>query len=91
VQVAVPAPQTTGRLFTVCSNVTKFVSVLALRKAILCATCLYLDCNVAEGFNRKISWDFAILGKMMRNRGKFLIGVASDGDRNFLNPNLTLL
>jgi hypothetical protein len=32
-------------------------------------------------FRLKISWDFAVLGKMIGNKGRFLAIVPSEGDR----------
>jgi hypothetical protein len=39
----------------------------------------------------KITWDFAVLGKVMRNRGRFLDRVPSDGDRRVVDICLTLM
>jgi hypothetical protein len=36
---------------------------------------------VAEDFSRKISWDFVILGKVIRKRGRFMVVDPSEGDR----------
>jgi hypothetical protein len=43
VQVAAPAPQTTGRLLAVCPDVAELLEVMALRKPILSFIGLYLD------------------------------------------------
>jgi hypothetical protein len=32
-------------------------------------------------FCRKISWDFFVLGKVIRKRGRFMVVDPSDGDR----------
>jgi hypothetical protein len=74
VQVAAPAPQTTGRLLTVCPNVAELLAVVALRKAVLSPVCSTPIAMWQRAIKRKISWDFAILDKVMRNRGEFWIG-----------------
>jgi hypothetical protein len=50
VQVAAPAPQTTGRLLTVCQNVAELLAVVALREAVLSPVCLSPDCCVTKGW-----------------------------------------
>jgi hypothetical protein len=45
VQVAATAPQTTGRLLAVYSNVVEILAVMALRKHILSFIVLYPDCG----------------------------------------------
>jgi hypothetical protein len=45
-QVAVPTPQTAGRLFAAVPDVAKFLAVVALRKGVLGFIRLYLDGNV---------------------------------------------
>jgi hypothetical protein len=42
-------------------------------------------------FKRKISWDFAVLGKVISNRGRFLGRAPSDGDRRLVDICLTLI
>jgi hypothetical protein len=49
VQVAAPAPQTTGRLLTVCPNLAELLAVGTMRSAVLSPVRLYPDCYVAEG------------------------------------------
>jgi hypothetical protein len=90
-QVTAPAPQTTGRLLTVCPNVAELLAVVALRKAVLSPVCLHPDCYVARAVKRKISRDFDVLAKVMRNRGRFLDRVPSDGDRRAGDICLTLM
>jgi hypothetical protein len=48
VQMAAPTPQTTGRLLTVCPDVTKLLAVMTLREATLSPVCLYPDGNMAK-------------------------------------------
>jgi hypothetical protein len=48
VQMAAPAPHTTGRLATVCPDVTKLLAVMTLREATLTPVCLYSDGNAAK-------------------------------------------
>jgi hypothetical protein len=81
VQVAAPAPHTAGRLPTVNPDVAKLLAALALRKAIMNSICLYSDGNMAESCQSEISWDFAALGKVMRNSVRLLFWVPSDSDR----------
>jgi hypothetical protein len=52
---------------------------------------LYLDENVARGCQSEISWDFAFLGQVMRNRGRLLFWVPSDSDRRVVDICLTLI
>jgi hypothetical protein len=54
---------------------------VALREGALCSIWLHLDGNVAELGSWKISWDFAVLGKVTRKRGRFNILGSSGGDR----------
>jgi hypothetical protein len=49
VQVAAPAPHTTGRVLTVRPTGAELLTVVALRKAVLSPVCPYPDCYVAEG------------------------------------------
>jgi hypothetical protein len=53
VQVAAPAPHTTGRLPTVCPDVTKLLAVMTLREATLNPVCLYPDENVTKVLERE--------------------------------------
>jgi hypothetical protein len=48
-QLAARAPQTSGRLPTVCPKVAEVLAVVALCKAVLSPVSLQLDCYVAEG------------------------------------------
>jgi hypothetical protein len=41
--------------------------------------------------NQKISRDFAVLGKVMRNRGRFMFRIPSDGYRRVVDVCLTLM
>jgi hypothetical protein len=40
---------------------------------------------------RKISWDFSVRGKVIRNRGRFMDKAASDVDRRLVDICLTLI
>jgi hypothetical protein len=75
VQVASPAPQTTGRLPAVGPDVPKLLAVMALRKA----------STLMEMWQRldslKISCDSAVLGSVIRNKGRGFVVVPSVGDR----------
>jgi hypothetical protein len=90
-QVAAPAPHTTGRFPTVSPDVAKLLAALALHKAILNSICLYSDGNMSEGCQSEISWDFAALGKVMRNSGRLLFWAPSDSDRRVVDFCLTLI
>jgi hypothetical protein len=70
VQVATTAPQTTGWLLAVFPNVAELLAVIAsLFLALYCSTLI----EIWQRFGSlKISWDFAILGKVMRNKGMFM-------------------
>jgi hypothetical protein len=48
VQVAAPAPQSSGRLFAVGPNVAELLAVVTLRKSSLYSISLHLDCDVPE-------------------------------------------
>jgi hypothetical protein len=39
----------------------------------------------------KISWDFAVLGRVIRNKARFLVAVPSEGDRRNVVICLTLI
>jgi hypothetical protein len=41
--------------------------------------------------SRKISWDFAVLGKVIRKRGRFMVFDPSEGDRRVAVICLTLI
>jgi hypothetical protein len=81
VQVNAPTLQTAGRLLAVCSDKAEVLVVMALRKTILSCIYFYPDCDVAEAWQPKISWDFPALGKVIRKRGRFMIFDTSVGDR----------
>jgi hypothetical protein len=69
----------------------ELLAVVALRKAVLSPVCLHSDCYVQRSVKRKISWNFAVLGKVMRNKGGFLDRVPSYSDRRVVDICLTLM
>jgi hypothetical protein len=85
------APQAAGRLIAVCSDVAELLAVWALRKTILSSTYLHSDCDAAEACRRKMSWDFVVLVKVIRKRGRFMIVDPSEGDRRVVVICLTLI
>jgi hypothetical protein len=90
-QVAAPTPQTSGRLTTVCPNMPELLAVVALCKTILSPVGLHPDCYVKRAVRQKISCDLAVLGKVIRKRGRFLGRDLSDGDFWVLVICLTLI
>jgi hypothetical protein len=54
---------------------------MTLREATLSPVCPYPNRNVAKYWSLEISWDFAVLGRVMRNKGRFLVIVPSEGAR----------
>jgi hypothetical protein len=70
-QLAASTPQTTGRLLTVSPDLAKCLAVLTLSKFSLghIASTLIDMC------------DFASLGKVMMNKGKYLVIASSVGDQ----------
>jgi hypothetical protein len=67
-------------LLAVCPDVAELLAVMALRKTILSSICLYPDCDVAEAWQLENFWDFAILDKGIRKRGRFMGFDPSGGD-----------
>jgi hypothetical protein len=61
--------------------VAELLEVMALRKTILSSVFLYPDCDVTEVGSRKIYWDFAVLGKVIRKRWSFMVVDPSGGNR----------
>jgi hypothetical protein len=90
VQVPAPAPHTMGRLPAVSPDVAKLLAVMALREF----TQPYMQSTLMEMWQRlfrlKISCNFADLGKVIRNKGRFLVIVPSEGDRRVVVICLTL-
>jgi hypothetical protein len=66
VQVATPAPQTTGRLFAVCPDEAELLTVVALGEGVLRSVGLHLYCNVAE------AWQLENLLEFCRSRQGYL-------------------
>jgi hypothetical protein len=50
VQVAASAPQTSGMLFAVGTNVAELLAVVTLRESALCSISFHLDYNMAEAW-----------------------------------------
>jgi hypothetical protein len=71
VQVAASTPQTTGRLLAVWPNMAQLLAVMALCKIIL----RFIGPTLTAVWQRlgslKISCDFAVLGKVIRNKERF--------------------
>jgi hypothetical protein len=68
----------------------ELLTVMAPRKTILSCARLHHDRDVAAVCSRKISWVFAVLGKVIRRRGRFMVVGQSDGcyllDNNNVKP-----
>jgi hypothetical protein len=71
-----PAPQAAGRLLAVCPDMAKLLAAMTLQKTIPPA----LIAMWQRLGSRKISWDFAILGKVIRKRWRFMVFHPSGGD-----------
>jgi hypothetical protein len=71
--VTAAAPQAAGRLLAICSDVAELLAVVALDKSILGPISLPLIAVWQRLDKRKISCDFVVLGKVMRNRSRFKI------------------
>jgi hypothetical protein len=80
--VAAPTPQTAGRLFAVGPDVAKFLAVVALCKGVLGFVGLHLNGNVQRLDNLNRSWDFVVLGRVTRNKGKVICVVPSEDPRS---------
>jgi hypothetical protein len=78
-------------LLAVCPDVAELLAVVALRKSILGFVRLYPDSNVAEVRQPENSWDFAVLGKVIRNKGRLTVDVPSGGVRRVVVICLTLM
>jgi hypothetical protein len=91
VQVTAPAPHTTGRLPAVGPDVPKLLAVMALHKASLSTIGLHTNGDVPRLDNLKISWDFAVLGRVIRNNGRVFFYAPSVGDRRVVVICLTLM
>jgi hypothetical protein len=50
VQVAAPAPQTTGKLLAVCPNVAELLAIMALHKPFLSFIGLYPGCDMSKAW-----------------------------------------
>jgi hypothetical protein len=61
--VIAPVPQAAERLLAVCPDVAELLAVMALRKSILWSTLISMWQRFSS---RKISWEFAVLGKVIR-------------------------
>jgi hypothetical protein len=68
--VTAAAPQAAERLLAVCPDVAILLAVVALGKSILCSISLHPDSNVQRLDERQISREFAVLGRVTRNRGR---------------------
>jgi hypothetical protein len=91
VQVTAPAPQAVGRLLAFFPDVAELLAVVALGKSILA---LYASTLIAMWqwlVSRKIPWDFAVLGKFIGRRVRFMIFDPSGGDRRVAVIFLTLI
>jgi hypothetical protein len=78
VQVPAPAPQTTGWLFAVCPDVAELLAVVRALWDLYASILIAMWQRLGRW---KISWDFAVLGKVTRKRGRFIILDSSGGDR----------
>jgi hypothetical protein len=63
---------------------------MTLREAILSPVCLHTNGNMAKVLELEDSWDLAFLGRVMRNKGRFLVVVSSVADRREIVICLTL-
>jgi hypothetical protein len=81
VQVIAPAPQAARKLLAVCPDVAELLAVMALCKTTLSYICLHPDCDVAEVLQSENFLDSAVLGKVIRKRGRFMVFDPSEGDR----------
>jgi hypothetical protein len=91
-QVTAPTPHTMGRLFAVIPGMAELLAAVTLPETSLGS--LYA-CALVEIWQRlfslKISWDFDILGKVIRKRGMFIVVVSSAGDGWLVDICLTLI
>jgi hypothetical protein len=78
-------------LLAVCPDVAELLAVMALRKTILTSICSILIAMWQRLGSRNISWDFAVLGKIIRKRERFIVVVPSEGDRRVAVICLTLI
>jgi hypothetical protein len=78
-------------VLAVCPDVAELLAVVALSKPVLKFVRLYPDCNVAEVGQFEKSWDFAVLGKVLRNKGRLTICDPSGGVRPTVVISLTLM
>jgi hypothetical protein len=77
-------------LFAISLDVAELLAVVALGKSILGSISLPLIPVWQRLGKRKITWDFAVLGKVTRNRGSFMIMDSSGGERRVAVICLTL-
>jgi hypothetical protein len=87
VQVTGPTPHASWRLLAVSPDMAEFLAVrpvLALYASTLIAIWQRLVSFI-------ISWDFVVLGKVMRKRGRFTVDVPSAGDQREVDICLTLI
>jgi hypothetical protein len=89
VQLTVPAPQAARRLLAVCPDVAELLALMTLHKSILYASTPIAMWQRLVGL--KISWDFAVLGKVIRKRERFMVFDPSGGDRRVAVISLTLI
>jgi hypothetical protein len=61
---------------------------MALRKNSLGPTGLHTDRDVAKAWEIEISCDFVVLGKVIRNKGRFLVVVPSKGNRGVVHQSV---
>jgi hypothetical protein len=63
---------------------------MTLNKASLSPIRLYLDGNVTKAWNIEVSCDFAVLGKVMSNKGRFLVVASWENDQSMVDICLKL-
>jgi hypothetical protein len=86
-----PSTTNDGMFPTVSPGVPTLLAVGTLRKTSLVPIGIHTDENVAKVGTLKISCDFAVLGNVIRNKGRFFVFPLSEDGRRVVINCLTLI